>query len=107
MTKSIDSNTDKLVEDFNTVISDTEQLLKSVAATGGEKAGALRASVEENLKLARQRLQSLEAAALEKTRAAARASDEYVHDHPWESIGIAAGMGAIAGLIIGVMLSRR
>jgi ElaB/YqjD/DUF883 family membrane-anchored ribosome-binding protein len=107
MTRSIDSSTDKLVEDFNTVIADTEQLLKSVAATGGEKAGALRASVEENLKVARKRLRELEEATLERTRAVARASDEYVRDHPWESVGVAAGLGAIAGLIVGVMLTRR
>jgi ElaB/YqjD/DUF883 family membrane-anchored ribosome-binding protein len=107
MARSIDSSTDKLVQDFNTVIADTEQLLKSIAATGGEKANAMRAGVEENLERARQRLRELEEAALEKTRALARASDEYVRDHPWESVGIAAGLAAVAGIIVGVLLARR
>lgn len=103
---AVDVTKDKLIEDFNAVISDTEQLLKSVAATGGEKAIALRASVEQNLKTARERLQNLEQAAAEKTRAAAKVTDEYVHVHPWQSIGIAAGISAIVGVVIGLLLNR-
>ena len=56
MKHSSDGTTDKLIEDFNAVIADTEQLLKSVAAVGGEKAGAMRASAEQNLNAARERL---------------------------------------------------
>lgn len=107
MAQSSDTTKDKLVEDFNAVISDTEQLLKSVAASGGEKANAIRASVESNLKVARERLQELEDLAMERTRAAARATDGYVRDNPWQSIGIAAGVAAIAGFIIGLMMNRR
>jgi|SRR5450631_1501233 ElaB/YqjD/DUF883 family membrane-anchored ribosome-binding protein len=107
MKQSIDATKDKLIEDFNAVISDTEQLLKSVAAAGGEKAGSIRASVEQNLKVARERLRELEDAALERARAAAESTDEYVRENPWQSIGIAAGLGALAGIIIGLMMNRR
>ena len=51
MAQTPDATKDKLVEDFNAVITDTEQLLKSLAASGGEKAGAIRASVEEHLEV--------------------------------------------------------
>lgn len=107
MAQAPDATKDKLVEDFNAVITDTEQLLKSLAASGGEKAGAIRASVEEHLEVARQRLRDLEDLAMERTRAAARATDGYVRDNPWQSIGIAAGVAAIAGVIVGLMLNRR
>ena len=33
----------------------------------------------------------------EKAKAAARATDDYVHDNPWQAIGIAAAIG-LAGL---------
>ena len=33
------------------------------------------------------------AAVVEKTKAAARATDDYVHDNPRKSVGIAAGVG--------------
>ena len=38
---------------------------------------------------------------LAKTKAAARATDEYVHESPWTAIGIAAGAGLLIGLLIG------
>src|SRR5688572_19276752 len=86
---------DKLLHDFNEVVADTEQLLKSAASAGGEKAQALRASVEHSLKAARERLQELEHDAEKRARAAARATDAYVHGHPWQSIAIAAGVSAV------------
>src|SRR6185312_3730888 len=73
----------QLTEELNTVLADTERLLKSVASAGGEKAGALRAEVEQSLASAKDRLRKFEHAAVEKTHATARAADEYVHEHPW------------------------
>ena len=32
---------------------------------------------------------------------AARAADEFVHEHPWKAVGIGAGVGLIIGLLIG------
>ena len=104
---SVDVTKTKLAEDFNEVIADTEQLLKSVASGGGEKATALRAAIEQNLKAAKDRLQELEEAAAQRARAAAKAADNYVHGHPWQSIGIAAGIAAIVGVVVGLLLNRR
>lgn len=98
---------DQLIEEFNVVVAETAQLLKSVANAGGEKAGAVRASVEQNLAIAKDRLRNLQQAATEKTRAAAQATDEYVHEHPWQAIGIAAGLNVVIGVVIGLMLNRR
>lgn len=98
---------DKLVHDFNEVVSDSEQLLKSFASTGGERASALRADVEESLKAARERLVQLQREAIVRTRNAARATDEYVHDHPWRSVAIVGGIAAIVGIVIGLLLNRR
>jgi ElaB/YqjD/DUF883 family membrane-anchored ribosome-binding protein len=98
---------DKLLQDFNEVVADTEQLLKSVASAGGEKTQALRANVEQSLKVAKERLHKLEDTAVERTRAAAKATDQYVHVHPWESIGIAAGIAGVVGIVVGLLLNRR
>ena len=96
MTQSPGTAKDKLVADFNAVISDTEQLLKSVASVGGEKASAMRASVEENLAEARRHLAELQ-----------DSTDEYVRANPWQAIGIAAAVGAIVGVLVGLTLNRR
>jgi ElaB/YqjD/DUF883 family membrane-anchored ribosome-binding protein len=98
---------EKLLQDFNEVVTDTEQLLKSVTSVGGEKSQALRASVEQNLKAAKERLHEIQQAATQRTQAAARVTDEYVHKNPWQSIGVAAGIAAILGIVIGLLLNRR
>lgn len=98
---------DKLVHDFNEVVADTEQLLKSVASAGGEKTQALRANVEQSLAVARERLKELQQEAAERTRAAATRADRYVHDNPWQSLGIVAAVAAVLGVVLGLLLNRR
>jgi ElaB/YqjD/DUF883 family membrane-anchored ribosome-binding protein len=106
-TRAKEATKDQLIEQFNVVVAETEQLLKSVAGAGGEKAGALRASVEQNLANAKDRLHELQKAAGVKTKAAAQATDEYVHEHPWQAIGIAAGFNIVIGVVLGLLLNRR
>lgn len=98
---------DQLIEEFNAVVSETETLLKSVATAGGEKAGALRSSVEHGLAAAKTRLHGLQQQAGEKARAVAKTSDDYVHANPWRSIGVAAGLAALTGVALALLLKRR
>jgi ElaB/YqjD/DUF883 family membrane-anchored ribosome-binding protein len=88
-------------------VSEADQLLKLVTDEGGDKFSALRTKVEKNLNAAKERLRSLEDAVMEKTRATARATDEYVHDNPWQTVGIAAGLSAVLGITVGLLLCRR
>jgi len=97
----------KLLADFNAVVAEADQLLKLVTDEGGDKADALRSRVERNLNAAKDRLRNLEDAVLEKTRETARATDEYVHENPWQTIGVAAGLSVIFGVAVGLLLSRR
>lgn len=107
MTESVAASRRKLIEDFNAVVEDTEKLLKALAASGAEKGTALRASAEHNLETARARLKELQDDALERSRAAAKATDEYVRENPWQSIGVVALIAALAGFVIGLMMNRR
>lgn len=91
---------EQLVDDFNKVVGDTESLLRAMASVPGEKTAALRASVEANLSAAKQRVRELQGVAVEKTTAAARATDVYVHDNAWTAIGIAAAVGLLIGILI-------
>jgi ElaB/YqjD/DUF883 family membrane-anchored ribosome-binding protein len=104
---STDAIKHKLLADFNAVVTEADQFLKLVADEGGDKADALRSRVERNLNTAKDRLRNLEDAVLEKTRETARATDEYVHENPWQTIGVAAGLSALFGVAIGLLLYRR
>ena len=100
---NVNASREQLIDDFNKVVADTEALLRTMAGVTGEKAIALRASVEENLRATKARLRELQSAAAEKTTAAARATDEYVRENPWTAVGVAA----VAGLVIGMLISGR
>lgn len=90
----------KLVSDMRVVVSDAEEILRATAGVAGEKMVDLRERIAERLRDAKLRLADAEAALVDKTKAAARATDDYVHDNPWKSVGIAAGVGFLLGLLV-------
>jgi len=92
---------EQLVADFKTVVADAEALLKATAGQSGEKVAELRARAEESLKVAKARIADMQEALIVKTKAAAKATDAYVHENPWKAIGVAAGVGLVIGLLIG------
>jgi ElaB/YqjD/DUF883 family membrane-anchored ribosome-binding protein len=88
-----------LIDEFHTLIGDTEKLLKHTAEVAGGQAEELRMKINENLGRARQMLKENEMTLREQGRVAMEATEEYVHSHPWQSIGIAAGVGFLIGLL--------
>ena len=92
---------EQLIHDFKVVVADAEALLKATAGHGGEAMSEARAKVGESLAAAKAKLTDAEAALITRTKAAAKATDEYVHGHPWQAIGIAASVGVVIGLLIG------
>lgn len=92
---------EQLIHDFKVVVADAEALLKATAGHGGEAVAAARARAEESLASVKAKMSEAEAALVAKTKAAAKATDEYVHGHPWQAIGIAASVGVVIGLLIG------
>lgn len=99
-TSSVESQ-EQLVSDIKSVISDAEEMLSATADQAGEKVNNLRARIQVRLHDAKLRLVDAEEALLAKTKAAARATDEYVHDSPWTAIGVAAAVGVVLGLALG------
>jgi ElaB/YqjD/DUF883 family membrane-anchored ribosome-binding protein len=91
---------DALVKDFTDVLSEADALLKQAAKESGDKASDLRAQVEAKLRTAKLRLQEMQDDAVDRARAAARATDEYVHDNPWQAIGVGAAIGFLVGLVV-------
>jgi ElaB/YqjD/DUF883 family membrane-anchored ribosome-binding protein len=93
----------KLMEDLRAVVADAEELLKATADQTGERIAAARGKAEESLKAARARLDEQEAALMVKTKAVAKATEDYVRDNPWKAIGIAAA----AGFVLRILITRR
>ncbi len=98
-----DVNKEKLVADLKVVVADAEELLRATASAAGEKAAVARERIQASLATAKVKLGEAERALLEKTKEAAKVTDDYVRDNPWQAVGIAA----VAGLVLGILISRR
>lgn len=92
---------EQLIADFNVVVADAEALLKATANQGGEKLAEVRAKAEESLRVVKARMADAQEALLVKTRAAAKATDVYVHENPWNAVGAAAAIGLLVGFLLG------
>jgi ElaB/YqjD/DUF883 family membrane-anchored ribosome-binding protein len=94
---------DKLMADLQLVLADAEALLAATAGDASSSVAELRGRVQATLSKAKTSLIEAQGAVVDKAKAAAKATDVYVHDNPWKSVSIAAG----AGLLIGLLLGRR
>jgi len=100
MTADSQVSKDKLVADLKVLIGDTEELLKATAGQAGEKISIARERIQASLAIYKDKLIDAEQAVMERTKEAARATDEYVHEHPWQAVGAAAGVGFLLGMLI-------
>ena len=90
---------ERLTSDLKTVVHDAEELMKATAGQAGEKATQARSRLSAALESAKATCQRWE----ERTVAAAKATDKTIRAHPYESIGIAFGLG----LLVGVLVARK
>lgn len=101
--KQAKANEDKIMDSVKESLDDAEKLLREAAEASGDKAIELRENAMRSLRRTREALYDVQDTLLESGRRAAKATDDYVHDKPWQSIGLAG----IAGLLVGALLSRR
>lgn len=94
---------DKIVTELKSGVDDAEGFLRAAASSTGEKAAELRDKATAALRRASEQLSDLQATVMEKGRDAAILTDDYVHENPWQAIGI----GAAIGFLIGVVVARR
>ncbi len=98
-----DASKEKLAADLKVVVADAEELLRATASQAGEKVGVARERIQASLAQARAKLADAERAVLDQTRVAAKATDEYVRENPWQAVGV----GALIGFLLGALISRR
>lgn len=90
-----------LIDSVKNSLNDAENLLREAASNTGEKAAELRDRALASLKHTCETLGDMQDAVLTRGRCAARATDNYVHDNPWQAIGISAVVGLVLGLLVG------
>ena len=91
---------ERLMTDVNAVLVDAEELLRQAAQASGEQASDLRKRAQSAIASAKTRLTEAENRVMDQAKHAARATDTWVHEHPWTAVGVAAGIGVLLGLVI-------
>ena len=91
---------EKLRNNWKSLVNDLETVLGEVKNDLGDKAASVRARLERNLEAAKERLAEIEDDLKDQATAAAKVADEYVHENPWQSAGVALGVGFVLGVLI-------
>ncbi|HKX93414.1 MAG TPA: DUF883 family protein [Methylibium sp.] len=91
---------DKLMNDLRVFVADAEELLRHAGTQTGDGAADVRSRIQASLYKAKATLADMQQAAAQRARAAGHAADDYVHEHPWQSVSLAAGIGVLIGMLI-------
>jgi ElaB/YqjD/DUF883 family membrane-anchored ribosome-binding protein len=89
--------------DYHALLNDLEDLLSSATTLTAEGFALAKARLSERISAARASVGAAGSAVAGRARSGARSTDRYVRDQPWQAVGI----GAVAGLLIGLLLGRR
>jgi ElaB/YqjD/DUF883 family membrane-anchored ribosome-binding protein len=91
---------DRLIADFKVLVADAEELLKLTAGQAGEKLTDVRTRLNDRLTIAKDRLADADLAVRQQTKKVVDVTDDYVHKNPWQSVGVAAGVAFLLGLLV-------
>lgn len=98
---SSDTQKEQLIAGFKAVMSDAEALVKATANQSGEALATLRTNAQASLALAKEHIADAEDELIARAKEAAKATDVYVHQNPWQAAGVAAGIGVLIGFLVG------
>jgi ElaB/YqjD/DUF883 family membrane-anchored ribosome-binding protein len=102
-TEQSSTGRDKLISDLKLVIKDAEELLKNTGQQMDSGYQSARAKFESTLQNAKSGLDNVQGKVTSSTKDAVETTGRYVKENPWQSVGV----GAIAGLVIGLLLGRK
>ncbi len=91
---------ERVLTDLQTLSRDAEDLLKATAGDVSEKAKEARARVSAALERAKTTCTHLQEQTVATAKAAAKKADTVIREHPYESIGVAFGIGLLLGVVV-------
>jgi ElaB protein len=92
-----------IARDFQNVVDDAHELLKTVQSEGESKISDVRSKVQDSLEVARAKVGAVGSQVQQTAKQAAVTTDEYVRANPWQAVGV----GALAGALVGFLIARR
>ncbi|MGF6766136.1 ElaB/YqjD/DUF883 family membrane-anchored ribosome-binding protein [Paraburkholderia sp. GAS33] len=89
------------MSNFDRVVSGVNGSPDDVVNASGVNTEPMSGNVRARLKRAKQKAADVQVIVVEKGRKTARVADDYVHERPWSTAGVALGVGVLIGLLIG------
>ena len=99
---NMDKQTQATSNDLGTLAEDARAFMAATADVAGEKVGDAR----KRLAAALERGKEIYGRVREKAVEGAKVTDQAVHEHPYQAIGIALGVGALIGYLAARRCSR-
>jgi ElaB/YqjD/DUF883 family membrane-anchored ribosome-binding protein len=90
-------------QELHDFIADLEELIQATTSLTGEDLARAKAKLYDRIAAARQAAGQLRRGVIGRTRQRIRVVNNYVQEQPWKSLGI----GVAAGLVVGLIMSRR
>lgn len=100
MKNTFDNKRDELLSELQDILDSAEKLVEEGGEVSADQLKKLKKQLVEKTDGYREQLDDLRAKAADKARTAIRQSDELIQDNPYKTIGIAAGVAFLAGLLI-------
>jgi ElaB/YqjD/DUF883 family membrane-anchored ribosome-binding protein len=98
----MDKERQAISNDLAALAEDAEALMAATADVAGDKIGEAR----KRLAAALESSKEMYGRVREKTAEGVRVADQTVREHPYQAIGIALGVGALVGFLVGRQCSR-
>lgn len=100
--QGVDAET-RAASELRSFVADVEDLITSKTPLTAEDFARVKTRLRERAASAKASLETKRAGVRAQARQKAAVTNQYVHDNPWKSAGVGAGVG----LLLGLVLARR
>jgi ElaB/YqjD/DUF883 family membrane-anchored ribosome-binding protein len=103
----VDYTADKASSEIKSLVSDAQDLFNAATTASADKAAALRTEGMRVLENALSSARDMQTTAVKTGKELASTADDFVHENPWKTIAISAGVALLIGALITPMITRK
>ena len=103
----VDYNADKASSEIKSLVSDAQDLFNAATTASADKAAALRTEGMRVLENALSSARDMQTTAMKTGKELASTADDFVHENPWKTIAISAGVALLIGPLITPMITTK
>ena len=97
---NVNVESERLQNDLHQVVNEAEELLTEIAGTTASGLDSIRDRVETRLRAVKTKLDDAKDDVTERAKQANEATQEFVGEHVWQSLAVAAAVGVVIGMLI-------